>query len=410
MRSALLIALAALAAGLVASGCSKKVVGGPGGFPPVQVVAVAAKRQPVTESLSLIGSLVADEMVEIKAETDGTVEEILFNEGQRVEKGQLLIRLDETKFATALAEAESNFKLSQANFERAKQLFADKLISQQEYDQTAANFDVNRALLDRRKRELKDARIYAPFSGIMGARNFSPGQVIARNTVLSWLVDLDPIKVELNVPERFLSQVQVRQTLDLKVAAFPTNRFQGKVYFVAPSVDSNTRTTLVKAEIPNPKRELKPGMFANLDLTVNVREDSIVIPEVALSQLLDGNRAIVFAVDTNSTVQLRPVKLGLRLAGQVEIVGIERGDHKDFQDPPYYDPAAMSGNRIVVGAFNITDRLPVGKIRVARLHLHVSGGAKPVYAVNLVVAGDKEGKPLAAQASFGLGKSEGEEK
>ncbi|HKI71053.1 MAG TPA: efflux RND transporter periplasmic adaptor subunit, partial [Verrucomicrobiae bacterium] len=154
-----------------------------------------------------------------------------------------------------------------------------------------------------------------------------PGQVMARDTVLSWLVDLDPIKVELNVPERFLSQVQVGQTLDLKVAAYPTNRFQGKVYFVAPSVDANTRTTLVKAEIPNPNRQLKPGMFANLDLTVNVRENSIVIPEVALSQLLDGNRAIVFAVDTNSTVQLRPVKLGLRLAGQVEIVGgLEAGE------------------------------------------------------------------------------------
>jgi len=327
MRSALLTSSVALAAGLVASGCSKKAAGGPGGFPPVQVIAVTAKRQPVTESLSLIGSLAANEMVEIKAETDGTVEDILFNEGQRVEKGRLLIRLDETKFATALAEAESNFKLSQANFARAKQLFADKLISQQEYDQTAANFDVNQALLDRRKRELKDARIYAPFSGIMGARNISPGQVIAKNTVLSWLVDLDPIKVELNVPERFLSQVQVGQTLDLKVASYSTNRFQGKVYFVAPSVDPNTRTTLVKAQIPNPRRELKPGMFANLDLTVNVRENSIVIPEVALSQLLDGNRAIVFAVDTNSTVQLRPVKLGLRLAGQVEIVGgLEAGE------------------------------------------------------------------------------------
>ena len=92
-------------------------------------------------------------------------------------------------------------------------------------------------------------------------------------------------------------------------------------------MDANTRTTLVKAEIPNPNRQLKPGMFANLDLTVNVRENSIVIPEVALSQLLDGNRAIVFAVDTNSTVQLRPVKLGLRLAGQVEIVGgLEDGE------------------------------------------------------------------------------------
>src|SRR5437762_2448855 len=266
-------------------------------------------------------------MVEIKAETDGTVQEIPFNEGQRVEKGQLLIQLDETKFATALAEAESNFKLSQANFERAKQLFADKLISRQKYDQTAANFDVNRALLDRRKRELKDARIYASFSGIMGARNFSPGQVIARNTVLSWLVDLDPIKVELNVPERFLSQVQVGQTLDLKVAAYPTNRFQGKVYFVAPSVDPSTRTTLVKAEIPNPNHELKPGMFANLDLTVKVRGNSIVIPEAALSQILDGDRANVFTVGVSNTVQLKLVKLGVRLPGQVEVLGgLEAGE------------------------------------------------------------------------------------
>ena len=92
--------------------------------------------------------------------------------------------------------------------------------------------------------------------------------------------------------------------------------------------------------------------------------------------------------------------------GQVEIVGIERGDNPDFHDPPYYDPAALKSNRIIVGAFNVTNQLPIGKTRVARLHLHIPGGQQPVYAVNLVVAGDKEGKPIAAQASF----SEGEAK
>jgi len=161
----------------------------------------------------------------------------------------------------------------------------------------------------------------------MGARNFSPGQVIAKNAVLSWLVDLDPIKVELNVPERFLSQVQLGQTLDLKVAAYPTNRFQGKVYFIAPSVDPNTRTTLVKAEIPNPNHELKPGMFANLDLTVKVRENSIVIPETALSQILDDDRANVFTVGVSNMVQLKSVKLGVRLPGQVEVLsGLDGGE------------------------------------------------------------------------------------
>src|SRR6266511_1260002 len=259
MNHCLFSLVAGVALLLGPTGCKKAGASGPGGMPPIQVIAVEAKRQPVTESLPLIGSLAADEMVEIKAEVEGVVQEILFTEGQRVEKGQLLIRLDETKFATALAEAESNFKLSQANFERARQLFKEKLISQQEYDQVSATFDVNQAALDRRKRELKDARIYAPFAGIMGARMISPGQVITRNAILSCLVDLDPIKVELDVPERFLSQVQVGQTLDLKVAAYPTNRFEGKVYFVAPSVNPDTRTTLVKAQIPNPNHELKPG-------------------------------------------------------------------------------------------------------------------------------------------------------
>jgi membrane fusion protein (multidrug efflux system) len=327
MKKILNITLALCLGALLVSGCNKKSGGGPAGGFAMQVIAVEVRRQPVTESLSLVGSIAANEMVEIKSETDGTVQDIPFTEGQPVEKGQLLIQLDETKLAAALAEAESNFKLSQANFERSKQLFRDKLISQQEYDQAAATFDVNRATLDYRKRELKDARIYAPFAGIIGARNISPGQVIAKNTVLSWLVDLDPVKVELNVPERFLGQVSVGQTLDLKVAAYPTNRFQGKVYFVAPSVDSNMRTTLVKAEIANPDHRLKPGMFANLDLAVQVRENAIVIPEVALSQILDGNRAMVFTVGSNSMAQLKPVQLGLRQAGKVEIVsGLEAGE------------------------------------------------------------------------------------
>ncbi|HEV8291726.1 MAG TPA: hypothetical protein VGP94_07365 [Tepidisphaeraceae bacterium] len=90
-------------------------------------------------------------------------------------------------------------------------------------------------------------------------------------------------------------------------------------------------------------------------------------------------------------------------AGQIEIVGIERGDNPNFHDPPYYDPAALKSNRIVVGAFNISNQLPVGKTRVARLHLHISGTQNPIYAVNLVVAGDRDGKPITAVASFSEG-------
>lgn len=321
--------VASLAAATFFVGCKKEptAAGGPrgGGMPAMQVVVVEAKTQPVTESLSLIGSITANEMVEIKPETEGIVQEILFDEGKAVEKGQLLIRLDDTKLAASVAEGESNFKLSSANFERAKVLITDKMISPQEFDQASATFDLNRATLELKKRQLKDARIVAPFSGVTGARHVSPGQVITKETVLTTLVDLDPVKVEVNVPERYLQQLSVGQALEFSVAAFPGQKFKGEVYFVSPQINENLRTALVKARIPNPDAKLRGGMFASLELTLQVRESAIVIPEPAI--MSNGDNFSVFVVDAENKAQLRPVQVGIRLAGRAEILkGLNAGE------------------------------------------------------------------------------------
>ena len=293
----------------------------------MQVVAIEAKRERVSEIISLVGNLLANESVEIKSEIDGTVAEINFQEGQRVEKGQLLIRVDERKLAAAVAETEANFKLSQSNFERSQQLFKEKLVAQQEFDQMASVFQITKANLELKRQQLKDARILAPFSGIVGGRIVSPGQVIAKNTTLTWLTDVDPVKVEINVPERFISQLKVGQKIQINVASYPDKKFEGEVYFIAEQVDPTTRTAFVKAKIPNPELFLKPGMFANLDLTLKIRENAIVIPETALSQLIEGGGATVFIVDKSSTAQMRKVKLGVRTAGKVEVLeGIEAGE------------------------------------------------------------------------------------
>ena len=174
----------ALVALALLSACKKPDAGKAPGpafvMPPTQVIAIEARREAVAESLSLVGTLTADEMVEIKSEIDGLVKEVHFDEGRPVEKGQLLLQIDDSKLAASAAEAEANFKLSQANFERMRQLLKDKLVSQQEFDQAAAVFDVNRAGLDLKRQLLKDTRITAPFSGITGenARNppRPPGQ------------------------------------------------------------------------------------------------------------------------------------------------------------------------------------------------------------------------------------------
>lgn len=289
--------------------------------PPMQVVAIPASRQPVTETLSLIGSLAANEQIELKAETDGIVEKINFDEGQPVEAGRLLVKLDDTKARAQLAEAKANYALSKGNYDRAKQLLNDKLISQQEFDQTAASFSANEAAVALQERQLKDTSVTAPFKGIVSARLISPGQVITRNTTLTWLVDLDPLKVEVNVPERFLSQVLPGQQLELKVAAWPQRSFTGTVYFASPYVNPDTRTMLVKARVPNPDALLKPGMFAGLELALNVRTNALVIPEAAINQVLEGNRANVMIVNSASKVEIRQIKIGLRLESRVEVTG-----------------------------------------------------------------------------------------
>jgi membrane fusion protein (multidrug efflux system) len=306
--------------------CQKKPIAvAAGGFPATQVVAVEAKRQPVSETLSLVGTIAPNEMVEIKSEMDGTIAEIPFKEGDRVEAGRLLIRLDDSKLAAIVAEAEANFQLSRSNNERAKLLSASGLATPQDLDNAAAQFQAMQAALELKKRELKDARILAPFAGVIGARSISPGQVISRNTTLIQLVDLDPVKVEVNVPERYLSQLSLGQSLEFGVAAFPNDRFKGDVYFVSPQLDAATRTALVKARIPNPELKLKGGMFANLVLTLMLRESAIVVPEPAL--VASGDSVTVFVVDDKGTAQVRPVKIGLRLAGRAEVLsGLQPGE------------------------------------------------------------------------------------
>lgn len=310
-------------------------------MPPTQVVAVQAAEQPVAETLSLVGTLAANESVEIQSEVDGVIDEIPFGEGDSVEKGQLLVQLEETKLRAAFEEAKANYELTKSNYNRSEELYQDSLISSQEFDQAMSSFQRAKATMELRERNLRDARIFAPFDGVVGSREVSPGQVINKNTTLTWLVDLDPIKVEINVPEKFLGQLSAGQTLDLTVAAFPEETFAGRVYFIAPFVDPVTRTALVKARIDNPDFRLKPGMFATLDLTLKIREKAVVVPEAAINQVLQKDRANLFVVTEENTVELREVRVGVRMPGQIEILeGLKVGERVVVEGTQKIGPGA----------------------------------------------------------------------
>lgn len=321
------LSVALLLGGGAWSGCRPGGESGGGGPPVIQVVAVPAVHQVVEETLALVGSVAANEQIEVRPESDGFVESIRFAEGEDVAKGALLVTLDETRLQAALEEAEAALQLSRQTYDRSRELLGSRLISNQEFDQAASRLAADEAAVAGRRRAVEEARIRAPFAGVVGARQVSPGQLVTRATPLTWLVDLDPVKVEFNVPERYVGRVRVGQPVEIRVAAWRERRFRGEVFFVAPFVEPATRTVLVKAEVPNPERHLKPGMFANLSLTLEVRERAVVIPEAALSQILDGDRATVMVVGADDTVAVRPVQVGIRMPARVEILeGLKEGE------------------------------------------------------------------------------------
>ena len=181
-----------------------------------------------------------------------------------------------------------------------------------------AILEADEATVKLTKAQLSDATIVAPFDGVMGARSVSEGQFITKGTSLTSIINQNPMKAEFNVPERHLSRVNLGQDIEITVAAYPEKKFNGKVYFVAPQIDELTRTALVKARVPNPDGILRRGMFASLNLIVDIQNNALIIPETAM--MLKGDEVSVFTVDNEDRVHVKKIEVGLRFDGMIQIL------------------------------------------------------------------------------------------
>lgn len=311
---------------VILAGCGQKKTGQKMGGFPSSVMAVPVKREKIEDKISLVGTMAADESIEIKNEISGMIEQIGFDEGQKVKKGQMLVMIDAQKLNATLAQAQANLGLAQTTFGRLSSLIKAGAVSQQEYDQAQSDLESKKSEVDLIKAELKETVISAAFDGVMGARKVSPGQFVNQGTTLTYLISQDLMKAEFHVPEKFLGQMKEGQDIEVTVAAYPEETFKGQVYFIDPQVEEQTRTALVKAKIPNPDGELRSGMFANLNLIVSIRPQALVVPEAAL--VPRGEEVFVFVVDSGNKAQMKTVKVGVRLAGRVEIMeGLSEGEN-----------------------------------------------------------------------------------
>ncbi len=312
---------------ILLSGCGKGA-GKSGGAPQdgfaTPVVAITVVPQTITHKMSVVGSLQANEWVDVKSQIEGVIKEIRFNEGQRVKRNDVLIVLDAAKLQATVDEYKANLGMAQTTFKRMKALVEGGAVSKQEYDQAKSEVAAKKAQADLIGAQLKDTLITASFDGIMGERKVSVGQVITKEMSLTALIDENPMKVEVHVPERYLSRLESGQAIELTVAAYPNEIFTGQVYFINPQIESTTRTVLVKAKVPNPEGALHSGMFAKVDLVVDQKSEALVIPETAL--IPKGEDTFVFTVGKDNKAAMVPVKTGIRLEGLVEITS---GLHAD---------------------------------------------------------------------------------
>lgn len=296
-------------------------------LPPVRAVLWTVEPSDYLESERFVGSITPRDFVEIKSEMQGIIESIHFEEGQRVEKGDILVQLDKIKLIAQLDQVKADLDQNEIDFQMNSQLFRQSAISEQEFNRTQALLKSSQALFQLRTRQLQDATLSAPFSGIVGERNFSIGQLITPQDIMTHLVALDPIDLEFQLPEKFLNKVSLDQNVEVKVRSWPGEVFNGKVHFIASYVDPNTRTVQIKAMIENRDHKLKPGMFSEIFLEMDRVSGALIIPESAIFRVLNQQDASVFKVDSDGKCEMVSIQMGKRLPGMIRVTGgLSEGD------------------------------------------------------------------------------------
>jgi membrane fusion protein, multidrug efflux system len=297
---------------------------GQGGGGAVPVTLAKGNTAAMPEIITAVGSLRSDESVTLRPEVSGRITAILFTEGQRVEKGTTLVRLDPAINMAEVQQTRANLALSKSKYERAIDLSSKNFISGQARDEAKNTFEVAQAAATLAEARLAKTELKAPFGGIIGLRVVSTGDYVREGADLVNLEAIDPIKVDFRVPETYLRQVKVGQTVDVTLDALPGKTYNGRVIALNPLLDAAGRALVIRAQVRNQDTTLRPGMFARVNLITSTKQDALVVPEEAL--VPQGTEQFLFRVVDNKAERVK-VQTGQRRDGKVEIVnGVEKDD------------------------------------------------------------------------------------
>ncbi len=277
----------------------------------------------LTERLSTTGTVRANEQVELVSEISGKIEEILCREGSRVKAGQLLLKIDDTELQAQREREVFRLELAERREQQKKQLRDQGVISEEEYDVALNEANVRRSQLRVIEAQLAKTEIRAPFGGIVGLRYVSDGSYQSPQKRIATPQDVDSVKVDFSVPEKYASRMRRGGEMTFHVKG-DERPFTGTIYAVEPSVDADTRSLRLRARCPNPDGALVPGAFADVELVVAETDDAITVPSIAVIPELGGKK--VFVIE-DGKARSRAVTTGIRTDQRVQIVsGLEPGE------------------------------------------------------------------------------------
>lgn len=298
--------------------------GPPGGMPPMPVDVDTARRGDIVDAVRATGRIEAVQAVDLRPDEQGRITELLFREGQSVDAGTPLIRIDDAMLRAQAERATADRDLARQQLERVRRLRSENAAAPADLERAEAAARSAEGALAVLNLQIERSTVRAPFSGVVGQRFVSAGDYVTTASRLLTLQTMDPQNAVIQVPERYASALRPGQTVEFAVASQPDRTFRAVVEFIDPVVQPSTRTILVKARAPNPGRVLKAGMFIEARLATATRPNAITVREDAVQPQRTGN--VVWAV-VDGKASRRSVRLGARSQGKVEILsGVSAGE------------------------------------------------------------------------------------
>jgi membrane fusion protein, multidrug efflux system len=290
---------------------------------PVEVNAVVAVPGLMENKIFSTGNILANEEVEIRSEVPGRVISINFLEGSSVKKGELLVQINDNELQAQLKKLLLDEKLAQDDVFRKEKLLELKAVSQEELDIATNQLGVIQAQIELTRAQLEKTGIYAPFSGKIGLRYISPGGYISSSMLIARIQQTDPVKIEFNVTEKYLTGIKTGMEIYFTVAGIDSI-FTGSVYAIEPRIDPSTRAFTVRARCQNPGGILTPGAFAKVNIILDKIPDALVLPSNAFIPDLRGDKVLVCR---NGKATSTYVTTGLRTEDNVQVIsGLNPGD------------------------------------------------------------------------------------